>query len=102
MKHGHLIQTPAQPDVYTGPCYPEYIQQMDMKPAYVDIVAIVVDGGSSDGQKGDGKSIRMSVLNRHPSADWEGKIALPDFGESSRISDHRALKDTVADIQSQD
>ena len=90
MKNGHLLQTPNQPDLYTGPCHPDYIQMMEMKPAYVDVVAMVADPRSdtvNDNSHGDGtsngKTVRLSVLNRHPTADWECKIALDDLGGST-------------------
>lgn len=70
MKGGKLLATPAQPDVYEGPTYPAHIQMMQMKPAYIDMVAIVV-----------GNSIRISILNRHPTADWEARCIFDGFGE---------------------
>jgi alpha-N-arabinofuranosidase len=51
---------PSLTDLSTGPTHPLWIQQTDIRPAYVDMVAVLV-----------GSSIRLSVLNRHPTADWE-------------------------------
>jgi alpha-N-arabinofuranosidase len=70
MKGGKLLAIPNQPDVYEGPTYPAHIQHMEMKPAYIDMVAIVV-----------GSSIRISILNRHPSADWEANHVFDGFGQ---------------------
>lgn len=42
-----------------------------MQPAYVDAVAMVI-----------GKDIRISILNRHPAADWSAKLVLADYGKS--------------------
>lgn len=63
MKDGHVLALPSMPDVYDGPTYPTFIQQLDIRPAYIDIVAM---------EKSEGKkcSIRISILNRHPSLEW--------------------------------
>ena len=58
----------------TGPTYPVWIQHLT-KPAYVDVVAIIV---KKEGKK---TSIRLSVLNRHPDAAWEGELNFDHFGE---------------------
>ena len=84
MKNGRLLATPVQPDVYTGPTYPSHIQMMEMKPSYIDSVAIVVDGDQ-------GLSVRISILNRHPSADWKARISIPDFGERKQETAIRGL-----------
>jgi alpha-N-arabinofuranosidase len=57
-----------------GPTYPAWIQHL-ARPAYVDVVAILVtnDDGSS--------SVRLSVLNRHPEIDWDGQFDLNGFGK---------------------
>lgn len=83
MKNGRLLATPAQPDVYEGPTYPAHIQMMEMKPSYVDIVAIVVANDNTAATLEGTASIRVSVLNRHPSADWTAKFNFADFGKSS-------------------
>ncbi|WRT64407.1 uncharacterized protein IL334_001339 [Kwoniella shivajii] len=72
MKHGHLLHLPSFPDVYTGPTYPVYIQQANYRPTYIDSVAVQV---KTDG----GLSVRLSVLNRHPTADWDAKISFSGF-----------------------
>lgn len=61
---GKLLQTPAFPDVYDGPSYPVFVQQL-LRPAYIDLVAVYDDGRA-----------RVSVLNRHPEVDWEAKIRM--------------------------
>lgn len=45
------------------------------KPTYVDMVALVVAPSQSSGNS----SIRLSVLNRHPSADFPLNLAFDDF-----------------------
>ncbi|KAL7423606.1 hypothetical protein Q5752_001187 [Cryptotrichosporon argae] len=70
MKNGHLLALPAQPDVYAGPSYPVWIQQTATRPAYVDTVALITDAEDS---------VRLSVLNRHPSADYKLELALAGF-----------------------
>lgn len=54
-----------------GPTYPEWVRHL-AKPTYIDIVALLVENEN-------GASIRVSVLNRHPSADWTGEVSLPGF-----------------------
>jgi alpha-N-arabinofuranosidase len=54
-----------------GPTSPSWIQQMELRPAYIDAVAMVVEHSG----------IRLSILNRHPTADWTAKIGFADFGE---------------------
>ncbi|WWC86548.1 uncharacterized protein L201_001425 [Kwoniella dendrophila CBS 6074] len=86
MKNGHLLQLPSFPDVYTGPTYPVYIQQGGYKPSYVDSVAVLVETPN-------GCSIRLSVLNRHPTAEWKADVTFLGF-EVERV--------TVYDIYSDD
>lgn len=44
-------------------------------PSYVDCVAMALETDK-------GKvSVRLSVLNRHPKASWNGKIEFVGFGE---------------------
>lgn len=54
-----------------GPTSPTWIQQTEMQPAYIDAVAMMI--GDTD--------IRISILNRHPTADWTTKIDFAGFGE---------------------
>lgn len=61
---GTLLQTPAFPDVYDGPSYPAFVQQI-LKPSYIDLVAVHDDGRA-----------RVSVLNRHPEVDWVADIRM--------------------------
>nr|XP_019049579.1 alpha-N-arabinofuranosidase [Kwoniella bestiolae CBS 10118]OCF28509.1 alpha-N-arabinofuranosidase [Kwoniella bestiolae CBS 10118] len=90
MKNGHLLQLPSFPDVYTGPSYPVYIQQGGYKPAYIDSVAVMVETS-------DGLSIRLSILNRHPTADWEAKIAFTGLN-LKKVSVHEIYCDDLAAI----
>jgi hypothetical protein len=57
-----------------GPTFPVTIQTLKLQPAYIDLIAIVVDTT-------DGISIRVSVLNRHPTADWKADFRLDAFGK---------------------
>lgn len=61
---GKLLQTPSFQDIYDGPSYPAFVQQL-LKPAYMDLVAVYDDGRA-----------RVSVLNRHPDVDWEAEIRM--------------------------
>lgn len=94
MKDGHVLALPSMPDVYDGPTYPTFIQQLGLKPAYIDMVAIVGDvipssngHGSSDETSGSGhggaSSIRISILNRHPSLDWTFAPSFAGFTPTS-------------------
>lgn len=77
MKGGRLLNLGFTPDQYTGPTYPAWIEYL-AHPAYVDITGIIVDS------KEEGKaSIRLSVLNRHPEVDWEGKFKFDGFNVHS-------------------
>ena len=81
MKNGRLLNLGFTPDSYEGPTYPEWIQHIT-KPAYVDCVAMIVE---EEGSKH--ASIRLSVLNRHPTADWNGKIDFEGF-EIESVESH--------------
>jgi alpha-N-arabinofuranosidase len=61
---GRLLQTPVFPDVYDGPSFPSFVQQL-LRPAYIDMVATYDDSRA-----------RVSVLNRHPGLDWESVIQM--------------------------
>ncbi len=78
-----------QSEVYEGPTHPEWIKHLT-RPSYVDTVAIIVkkDGGSR-------ASIRLSILNRHPEADWTGQITLPNF-EIDQVEIHEMYSDDMA------
>lgn len=65
MKDGELLALPAFPDTYDGPSFPTFIQQCAFQPRYIDAVAMA---------SADKNSIRVSVLNRHPTADWDADI----------------------------
>ncbi|WWC58875.1 uncharacterized protein I303_101420 [Kwoniella dejecticola CBS 10117] len=87
MKHGHLLQLPSFPDVYTGPTYPVYIQQAGYNPSYIDSVAVLV-------KTPEGLSIRVSVLNRHPTADWVTNIGFSGF-ELRNVKIHEIYHDDL-------
>lgn len=64
MRDGYLLATPNMPDYYDGATYPKFIQHVKANPRYIDLVAMVKDD--------EGKiSIRVSVMNRHPTLDWD-------------------------------
>ena len=78
MHSGQLLQLPNFPDVYTGPTFPVWIQQCNLQPKYIDIVAVFSTPGN------DGRSIiRLSVLNRHPTADWKADLRFDGFSQSN-------------------
>lgn len=87
MKNGHLLATPSMPDAYDGPTYPSFIQSMHSAPRYVDMVSVCVEDGNG------GVSIRLSILNRHPSADWTAPIT---------FSGCEISKATVTEVYSDD
>ncbi len=55
-----------------GPTYPTWIQQTAIKPTYIDIIAVLVKTDT-------GSSIRISVINRHPEADWTMSLTFAGF-----------------------
>ncbi|CAO1636537.1 unnamed protein product [Parajaminaea phylloscopi] len=69
MKNGRLLNTGFTSEVYQGPTYPTWIKHI-VPPSYIDIVGMIVEG--------DKKSIRISILNRHPTADWEANLSFED------------------------
>jgi alpha-N-arabinofuranosidase len=70
----------------SGPTYPVWIQHAGLKPAYIDTVAMITP---------DSKSIRVSVLNRHPKADWDVDFRFDGF-EVSSIEVHEVYSDDMA------
>ncbi|UTT90268.1 hypothetical protein NDA17_002749 [Ustilago hordei] len=88
MKNGRLLNLGFTPDSYEGPTYPEWIQHIT-KPAYVDCVAMIVE---EEGSKH--ASIRLSVLNRHPTSDWNGKIDFEGF-EIESVESHIVYSDDL-------
>ena len=78
MHSGYLLQVPVFRDFYDGPTFPTFIQQLSLKPTYIDTVAVFTPAA-------DGKPaiIRVSVLNRHPTSDWEAHFRFDDFSRSS-------------------
>ncbi|KAK4687585.1 alpha-L-arabinofuranosidase, partial [Tremellales sp. Uapishka_1] len=87
MKGGHLLQIPLFPDVYEGPTYPVYIQQGHYRPSYIDSVAMLL----KDGQGG---SIRLSILNRHPSAKWNAEVGFSGF-DITEVEVHELYSDDL-------
>lgn len=59
-----------------GPTFYTWIQWMT-KPVYIDTVAMVLK------KDGDKASIRISVLNRHPTSDWTGGLITNGFGKAA-------------------
>lgn len=57
-----------------GPSHPAAIEQTGMKPSYIDMVAVTVE-------KDGAESIRLSILNRHPTADWDGVFKFEGLGK---------------------
>ena len=69
MKDGHLLDLGYRSELYHGPTYPTWTRHI-APPAYVDIVALL---------NKDQTSVRISILNRHPEADWQCSLALEGF-----------------------
>ena len=83
-------ETPAQIPLTrsTGPTHPNWIEQIHLRPTYVDLVGMVVDK--------DGKtSIRLSILNRHPSVDWTTKLRFDGF-ELASAEVHEMYSDDLS------
>lgn len=74
----------------TGPSYPGWVQHLG-KAAYVDMTAVVVDleNGKS--------SIRLSILNRHPEADWQGDVEFTGF-EIESVQVHELYSDDLTAV----
>ncbi|ORX39560.1 glycoside hydrolase superfamily [Kockovaella imperatae] len=68
MKDGHVLSMAPFKDVYDGPNHPESTQILGLRPSYIDAVAVAVTGQNKD------VSIRISLLNRHPSAQWDAVL----------------------------
>ena len=47
---------------------------MELRPAYIDTCAMIA-------QTENGDSVRISILNRHPTVDWTAGLDLRSFGE---------------------
>lgn len=88
MKNGRLLNLAYTSDTYDGPTYPDWIAHLN-KPAYVDCVAMIVQ--EQDSQRA---SIRLSVLNRHPLADWSGDIRFDGF-EIESVEMHSLYHDDL-------
>ena len=71
MKGGKLLPINLNSQVYTGTTHPPWIQSV-APPAYLDAVGMTTD-----------KSIRISLLNRHPTADARFHINLDGFNVDS-------------------
>jgi len=57
-----------------------------MQPAYIDAVAMVI-----------GSSMRISILNRHPSADWSAKLVFADY-EPRSVAVYELYSDDLAAV----
>lgn len=64
-----------------------------MHPAYIDTVAIVVPTKK-------GESIRLSLLNRHPSVDWEAIIYISEMSEFNSEAQSRLVGLINEDVES--
>ncbi|WVQ82791.1 hypothetical protein IAT38_004923 [Cryptococcus sp. DSM 104549] len=83
MKDGRLLQLPAMREVYEGPSFPVWVQQGRLKPKYIDTVAILA-----------GDSIRVSVLNRHPTLDWDAEFKFAGYNVKS-VEVHEVYSDNL-------
>ncbi|PWN54403.1 glycoside hydrolase [Violaceomyces palustris] len=90
MKDGRLLNLGFTPDAYQGPTYPAWIQHIN-RPAYVDAVGVLVEDREGDPST---SSIRLSILNRHPSADWNGLIRFDGF-EIESVEIHTMYSDDL-------
>ena len=79
-------------DLSTGPSYPGWVQHLG-KAAYVDMTAVVVD--LEDGKS----SIRLSILNRHPEATWEGDLTFTGF-DVEKVEVHELYSDDLTAVVS--
>ena len=61
---------------------------MQLRPCYVDTVAIVLNTPN-------GQSIRLSVLNRHPSADWKCNLKFEGF-QVDKVELHEMYSDYMS------
>lgn len=89
MRDGYLLATPSMPDYYDGETYPKFIQHVKTNPRYIDLVAIVKD--SEDGKK----SIRVSVMNRHPELDWDATAIEFNGIEVAKVTVHEMYSDDL-------
>lgn len=81
-----MWQSPA--DRSTGPTHPNWIEQIGVRPTYIDLAGLVVD---SNGKT----SLRISVLNRHPSVDWTASFKFDGFEvESAEV--HEMYSDDIS------
>jgi alpha-N-arabinofuranosidase len=97
MRDGYLLATPPMPDHYTGVTFPLFVQHIKAYPRYIDLVAMVKDHDDGDGADPKAtKSIRVSVLNRHPTLDWPAAdLAFHGLGISS-VTVHEMYSDDLA------
>lgn len=89
MRDGHLLQVPDLPDFYDGPTWPYFVQQIKCNPRYIDIVAMGIDDG-------DKRSVRVSVLNRHPELDWDAKAINVGGLEIEKVTVHEMYSDDLS------
>lgn len=89
MRDGYLLQTPSMPDYYDGATYPKFIQHVKANPRYIDLVAMVKEDG-------DKTSVRVSVLNRHPTLDWDASDIEFNGIDIAQVTVHEMYSDDLA------
>lgn len=95
MRDGHLLQTPSMPDYYDGLTWPLFIQQVHCNPRYIDMCAMAK-------QDGDKLSVRMSVMNRHPSLDWDATDLIVGGVQVDKVTVHEMYSDDLTAANSWD
>lgn len=92
MKNGRLLNLAStSTDVYTGPTYPYWIQHI-APPAYIDMVGICVQKTPESKTV----SIRLSILNRHPTVDWETQVDTSSLTSITSVEKHEIYSDDLA------
>lgn len=75
----------------TGPTHPNWIEQIGVRPTYIDLAGVTVASKDKDGSI----SLRISVLNRHPSTDWTAQFKFDGFTvESAEV--HEMYSDDLS------
>jgi len=72
----------------TGPTHPNWIEQLHLRPTYIDLVGMV-------SQKDGKTTIFLSILNRHPSVDWTTKFRFDGLNVAS-IETHEMYSDDLS------
>lgn len=89
MRDGYLLQVPSMPDYYDGATFPAFIQQVGCNPRYIDLVAMVKEEGNK-------KSIRVSILNRHPTLDWDASDLHFNGMKAEKITVHEMYSEDLS------